>query len=88
MYLPELLCVVGILALSFLDLYMGIRVYERYVSLPRLKELRDKELEIQYLRAKLAEKARRKQVNDLIRRGQAKRFVVIGKRILKEKMAA
>lgn len=82
MYLYELLCVLGILAMIPVDMYLGLRCYERYIALPRLKDYRKQTLELQYVRAKLAEKAMRKSVNDRIRRAGKKALVKIGKTIL------
>ncbi len=82
MYLNEMLCTLGILAFAYLDMRMGIKCYERYVAVPRLKELRRQTLEIGYLRAKVAEKAMRKSANDRLRRAKTKNLVSIGRKVL------
>ena len=50
------------------DVVLGIRVYEKYVVLPRLLQERHAYLTFEYGSAKSAERKRNKQVNDKLRR--------------------
>lgn len=50
------------------DVMLGIRVYEKYVVLPRLRQERHAYLTFEYGMAKSAQRKRNKQVNDKLRR--------------------
>jgi len=82
MYLPELVLALACLGALGVDIYLGIRVFAKYVTLPRLLAERKLYLENAYLRARVAELARRKAVNDKIRRSGEKARVAKGKTIL------
>ena len=88
MYLQELGLIALNLGLLALDIYLGFKVYEKYL-LRKLRAERDYILEFRYLRVAGLHAKRVKAVNDKVSKAAAKtnraKIVKIGYRVLRSK---
>jgi hypothetical protein len=77
MFLLELITAFACLTMLCVDLYLGMVVYEKYLTLPKLRHERNLFLDRAYRAVADLPAKRRKQVNDRIRRSSQKVVEVI-----------